>query len=243
MSKDSRNCFASKAFRWKSVSLTSGGVSFPPHAHFCKRKTFGRQRAQNPICNLLLGTLVQWSYTAGVIGLLRFVGIANIAVWFGAAIFFTLGIGPAVFSEEMRKLLGENAPYYAGSIAQILIKRYFVLQIVCATLALFHLFGEWLYLGRKPGRLAMGFLIVLFVLALAGGVWLRPKMNELFRVKYSAQSQPALKEEAARSFGVWHGLSQAANLFIIIGLGVYLVRLTRPPEIVRYSTSFTKLRS
>ena len=67
-----------------------------------------------------------------MIGFLRFVGLMNAAVWFGAAIFFTFGIGAAAFSPEMKELLGpKNSPYFSGAIAQILIARYFHLQLLC----------------------------------------------------------------------------------------------------------------
>ena len=41
-----------------------------------------------------------------MIGLLRFVGILNAAVWFGTAIFFSFGAGLVPFSPEMKTLLG-----------------------------------------------------------------------------------------------------------------------------------------
>ncbi|MDB6110935.1 MAG: hypothetical protein JWR69_2685 [Pedosphaera sp.] len=169
-------------------------------------------------------------------------GLVNAAVWFGAAIFFTLGVGPGVFSQDMHKLFGETAfQYYAGGVALVLIKRYFILQYICGTIALLHLFAEWLYLGRKTNRLTLGLLVVLFSLSLMGGLWLQPKMQTLRQTMYLDPS-PERKDLARRSFGAWHGVSQFANLIIIAGLIVYLVRVTRPPEAGRYG-NFTKFRS
>jgi hypothetical protein len=177
-----------------------------------------------------------------VIGFLRFVGLVNAAVWFGAAIFFTLGVGPGVFSQDMHKLFGEAAfPFYSGGVALVLIKRYFILQYICGTIALLHLFAEWLYLGRKTNRFMLGLVVVLFGLGLLGGLWMQPKMQALRQTMYSGPT-PEQKDLARRSFGAWHGVSQFANLIIIAGLVVYLVRVTRPPEAGRYG-NFTKFRS
>src|ERR1039457_449261 len=83
-----------------------------------------------------LGILRAFSYSARVIGFLRFVGILNAAVWFGGAVFFTFWSGRAPFSPEMKALLGpQNYPYFSGAIAQILIARYFNLQFTCSIIA------------------------------------------------------------------------------------------------------------
>ena len=37
---------------------------------------------------------------------LRFIGVMNAALWFGAALFFTFAIAPAFSSPEMKRLLG-----------------------------------------------------------------------------------------------------------------------------------------
>jgi Domain of unknown function (DUF4149) len=183
------------------------------------------------------------SYAHGVIGFLRFVGIANAAVWFGAAIFFTLGVGPGIFSEDIQKLFGDAAfPYYAGGVALVLIKRYFVLQYLCGMIALVHLLAEWLYLGRAPSRFTLGLVILLVILALAGGIWARPRMTALRQTMYSAPTQ-AQREEAKNTFRTWHGLFQTVNLFMIIGQGVYLMRVTRPQDTGRYGGLLTKFRS
>ncbi len=174
--------------------------------------------------------------------LLRIAGIINAAVWFGAAIFFTCGVGPAVFSQDMHDLFREPAfHYYAGGVALILIKRYFILQYVCGSVALLHLGAERFYLGRKAGRAVLGFLILVFGLSLAGGFWVQPKMEGLRQVKYGAQA-PEQREQAGRSFDNWHGTTMAVNLCILAGLVFYLVHVARPPEAGRYN-SLSKFRS
>ena len=126
-----------------------------------------------------------------MIGLLRFVGILNAAVWFGSAIFFTFGTGLVPFSQEMKSLLGQaNYPYFSGAIAQLLIARYFRFQVACAMIAVVHLLAEWLYLGKHPQKLQMGLLIGLASTVLIGGYWLQPKMKALARHQIWAQHPP-----------------------------------------------------
>lgn len=170
-----------------------------------------------------------------MIGLLRFVGILNAAVWFGSAIFFTFGTGLVPFSQEMKSLLGQaNYPYFSGAIAQLLIARYFRFQVACAMIAVVHLLAEWLYLGKHPQKLQMGLLIGLASTVLIGGYWLQPKMKALHAIKYGLNTRPEMREAANRSFRAWHGVSQVINLLMVGGLTVYLWRATNPSDPTRF---------
>ena len=91
-----------------------------------------------------------------MINILRLAGLLNAAVWFGGAMFFTWVAAPAVFSPEMKDLLGpKNYPYYSGAVAQIVVARYFVLQYVCGAIALLHLFFEWMFLGKAVQKFSV----------------------------------------------------------------------------------------
>ncbi len=173
-------------------------------------------------------------------------GIVNAAIWFGAGVFFAAAILPAVFSQDMHKIFGVAADspyyfYYPGGVALVLFKRFFVLQYVCSIIALLHLCAEKLYLGRAFPRFGTALVIGIFSLALIGGLWLQPRMENLRQTMYVGLN-PEQKERARHSFGLWHGVSQLANLAIIGGLLVNLVRVTRPGESDRYTT-FTIFRS
>ncbi len=173
-----------------------------------------------------------------MIGLLRFVGILNAAVWFGTAIFFTFGAGPATFSPEMKSLLGSNNfPYFSGAIAEILIARYFHLQIICGAVAVVHLLAEWLYLGKYPHKIQLGLLVALCSVVLIGGYWLQPKMKALHAVKYGLNTRPEVREAADRSFRAWHGISQVVNLLAVGGLAAYLWRAANPFDQTRFVSS------
>jgi hypothetical protein len=170
-----------------------------------------------------------------VIGFLRFVGILNAAVWFGAAIFFTFGTGPAPFSPEMRQLLGpNNYPYFSGAIAEILIARYFYFQIGCALVAVLHLLAEWLYLGKYPQKLQVTLWIGLAAATLLGAYGLQPRLKTLHALKYGLNTRPEVRAAADRSFKAWHGVSQAVNLLMMGGLAVYLWRAANPTDSTRF---------
>jgi hypothetical protein len=161
-----------------------------------------------------------------VIQLLRFIGLANAGVWFGAAVFVTFFGGPAFFSDEMVGVLQHK--YYVGLAAQVFLKRYFLLHYLCAAVALAHLLFEWFYLGRRLSRFGVGVWIFVTVLALAGGVGLQPKLRQLHQLKYTAAT-PAAQAAAANSFGAWHAVSQVGNLLVLLGLAAFFWRTAFPP--------------
>jgi hypothetical protein len=166
-----------------------------------------------------------------VIGLLRFVGIVNAAIWLGAAIFFTFGAGPAIFSGDMRTLLGaNNFPFFSGAIARIILNSYFHFQIACGVVALLHLAAGKLYLGRPVSKFTVGLLTSLLAITLLGGFWLQPKMHDLHVRGYSPKVSVGERATAMHSFRVWHGISQVINLFVIGGIIVYVWRVNNPPN-------------
>jgi Domain of unknown function (DUF4149) len=163
-----------------------------------------------------------------VSGILRYVGIINAAVWFGAGIFFAAVVLPAVFSRDLHQLFGETAyPYYSGGVALVLFRHFFVLQYVCGALAILHLLAEKLYLGRALPRFGSALVLAILGLGLVGGLWLQPRMEKYRQTMYFGQTQEQ-KDSGRHSFYLWHGVSQLANLFIIGGLLVNLVRVAQP---------------
>lgn len=170
-----------------------------------------------------------------MIGFLRFVGILNVGVWLGAAIFFTFGVGLAAFSPEMQNLLGaNNYPCYSGAIAQVFATRYFHFQKICAAVAVVHLLAEWLYLGKRPRKFQSGLLLGLCAAVLLGAGWLQPKLKALHAAQYSTQARPETRATASRSFKAWQGVSQGVNVLVIAGLGVYLWRAANPSDPTRF---------
>jgi hypothetical protein len=171
-----------------------------------------------------------------VIGFLRFVGILNAAVWCGSAIFLIAGL-PAVFSSELKKLL---TPAGVGFAAEAIVARFFVVQYWCGAIGLAHLAAEWLYAGRPARSLNLGLVTGLLALALAGGLWAQPKMQYLHKVHYFGQTAEQ-RDQAGKTFALWHGTSESVNLLVIAGLIFYLWRVSSPPDHPR-SGNFTKIR-
>jgi hypothetical protein len=166
-----------------------------------------------------------------VIGFLRIVGIVNAALWFGASLFFTFFVGPAFFSEAMVGLLNKA---YAGAAAQIVLERYFLLQMICGLVALSHLIGESLYLSRPILRWSLSLVAAIFVLGLVGGYGIQPKLKRLHLQMYAANTTPEVKTSSRKAFRIWHGLSWVVNLAALGGITVYLFRITQQGDNSRY---------
>lgn len=163
---------------------------------------------------------------------IRLIGVLNAAVWLGAGVFFTFGIGPAVFSPEMKRIFGD---YYPGVIAQMFIARYFKLQLICGIIAALHFAAELVLARRGFQKWTFLVLVVPLSLGLIGGFVLQPKMNKLHAIKYS--NAPAEEREAAaKQFGMLHGISQVVNLVGLLLLGAYAWRTATPPQTGRFVT-------
>lgn len=191
------------------------------------------------LASIRLGTIVR-----NVIGLLRLLGIVTASIWLGSSVFFTVAVGPAIFSPEMQQLFGgvENTfKFYAGGVAIIIFKRFFLLQQICAALALAILLAEGFYLGRRPAKWATIMVVLILGFELVGGLVMQPKMEGLRKVMYSA-APAEQKDQAKRTFGMLHGVSQGANLLVIVGVFCFLLKVSRPPEAGRFS-GITKFRT
>jgi uncharacterized protein DUF4149 len=164
------------------------------------------------------------------------VGILNAAVWCGSAIFLTLGL-PAVFSPELKKLL---TPAGVGFAAEAVVARFFLLQYWCGAIALAHLLAEWLYGGRPVRRWNVALVLGLLTVALAGGLWAQPKMRAWHATKYFGKTAE-LQNQASQNFAFFHAASETVNLVVIVGLIVYLWRVSLPPAGPRFG-SFGKIR-
>jgi hypothetical protein len=166
--------------------------------------------------------------------ILRFVGILNAAIWLGGSVYFTFVAGTMPFSAEMNGLLRGYYPYYSGAIAQIGIARFFTFQLVCGIVALAHLAAEWLYQERRGRKVLLWLLGAMVGLIMLGDFWLQPKMNRLHDIKYARNYPAAQREAADRSFRVWHSLTMTMNCFMLGGMVVYLLHMSRPPETARF---------
>jgi len=167
-----------------------------------------------------------------VIGLLRFVGLFNAAVWFGATIFFMVGVEPASTSQEMKELLGpKNSPYFTVAIAQLLQASYLHLFVACSIVSLLHLAAEWLYLGKYPQKIWLTLLTLLWLGGAVQGYAIQPKLKEMHRLQFT---RPQQQQAAARAYSAWHIISQSINFLLLCGLGLYLWRIGNPADPPRF---------
>lgn len=150
---------------------------------------------------------------------LYWIGLANAALWWGGSVFFTLGIAPAVFSPEMRRMFA--APSSVGYIAQIMQERYFFFGSACGFVAVFVAAAEWGLLQRRLSRWLCGLLGGLLVFYLASEFFLVPMMRNLHETRHFGRTQAA-RARAVRVFGMWHGASQAGNMAALAALTLWL---------------------
>lgn len=154
---------------------------------------------------------------------LRILGTVNAGIWFGSGLFLTAVVGPTFFSPAVTELVGRQN---AGLIAQAILAKYFVLQLVCVAAAMSLLAAR----VRTWRCKHLGLLTVAAAIVVTGGFWLQPKLIELNRTRYAATTTPEQKEVVAKEFGKWHGISQVGNLAVLAGALAHLVVLARGPK-------------
>ena len=172
---------------------------------------------------------------SAVIGFLRFVGVMNASVWFGASIFFTALVAPVFYTPEILQLVGGAR---AGLTGNLVLSRYYDLHLWCAGIALLHLVAECVYLGKPLSRFHLGLLAGLLCLALVGNYWFQPHLYKLQMTRYS-QSIPANQRDAAtRSYGSWKGVAQFTNFISLAGVMIYLWQVTGIGVSPRFGSKF-----
>jgi hypothetical protein len=152
-------------------------------------------------------------------GFLRHLTLLNTGLWLGAAAFMFLVALTIFTAPEMNDAL-QTRPE-KGLAGQIFFQRFYLLQYVCAGAASLLLFLEW-----KLGKLdfpkwRFGLLVLLSGLVLAGGLWLNPKLGQIFQQKYPGHffkeamkdpNQASRLEEkakhAADEHDKWHRISE-----------------------------------
>jgi hypothetical protein len=170
-----------------------------------------------------------------VIGVLRFIGLINAAIWLGGTVFFVLFAEPAIFSRAMFSLLeAKNFPYFSEAIAQIIASNYYYFHFICAVIAVLQQLAEWLYLGRPGRKVSFGILVGLLVLGLIGNHVVLPKLKAFHKERHQVNVPPAEREAAARSFNAWRIADRLLDLCMIGGLIVFVWRAANPSDTLRF---------
>lgn len=165
---------------------------------------------------------------------LRILGVANAAVWLGGVVFGTFFVLPVFFTPAVTSLVDR---YFAGKIAQLVLGRYFNLQIACIVIGAIHLVVDRWTSHRASIRARSWMLAALLGLTLYGS-WLLPRMERLHHIKYAPNTSQAQKADAARSFGRWHATSQIANLAGLCLVIAFFWQTVEPPMITRFNPAF-----
>ncbi len=197
-----------------------------------------------------------------MIVLLRFIGVMNAAVWFGATVLFAIGVTPATYSADMQHLLnaigvaGEQSFLsYSDIFHKVYWERFISLQIWCGGVALVHQVAEWLYLGRRLQRITFYLLLALLSLALFNGLVVQPNLKRLHEVEFayelSPQGRPKVLKtpssdserlKAGRSFRIWYLVGTRLNWLSLLGLGALAWRVANPVESAHFLPT-SKFRS
>jgi hypothetical protein len=174
-----------------------------------------------------------------VIVVMRFIGVMNAAVWFGAAVFYTVGVGPAFSSPEMKRLL--SGDLYSGAAAHIVSHGYWAFYYWCGGVAIFHQLAEWVYLSRPLKSLVTYLLGLVFVIGLTCGLLIQPRMEKLYAQKYARTGPGAPTSEqtaaAAKSYSGWRTTTQVLNLLALAGLAVFTWQTVHPGNGTRFAPS------
>lgn len=173
-----------------------------------------------------------------MIGVLRFLGMVNAAVWLGATIFFMLGARTALYSSEMVSLLQPKYhPYFSGVIDHLISIRFYHLSLACALFALLLQTARWLYLGRPSRKVSLGLLIGLFLVVLINGNAIEPQLSKLHATRFSAAAPMVDRDRAVRSFRLWRFASGTLNIVLIGGIIAHLWGVANPSDSPRFISS------
>jgi hypothetical protein len=146
----------------------------------------------------------------------------NASAWFGAAVLYTLAVAPAFTSAEMKRLL--NGDLYSGAAALIVTPNYWRIYYWCGAIGIAHQLAEWVYLSRPLKRLVTYLLAMLFVIGLACGLFIQPKLETLYKGKFSRPAAGSFTPEQiadVKSYDFWRRTTQVLNLFALAGLTIF----------------------
>lgn len=177
-----------------------------------------------------------------MIAFLRFIGVMNASVWFGAVVVFSALISPALASPELLKLFTilrtpVEPVAYAHLVGEIVVERFYLIHYICGSIGAFHLLLEWLYTGKGVRLFMVYIMLTLTALGLINGLVLNPKMKQLHRIHYGVTSTPAQQAQAGKMFQVLNTTTQIIHWVMVGGLLIYTWKTASPGEQPRFSST------
>ena len=167
-----------------------------------------------------------------MITFLRLAGLGAAAVWLGGTLFYVLGVDPMFGRTEVLRLLG---PLHAGEMGFLAAKRFYLFQVLCASVALIHALAEWLYSGRPLDRRLVLLLALLLAAGSLGRLYVVPKAQGFNARAYLGPQRQVLRQplspaqrQAEQSLGLWHGAAIALNVLSLAGVTLYFLQQSSP---------------
>jgi hypothetical protein len=171
------------------------------------------------------------------VAIVKLVRLLSLALWGGGTVFFSFVAAPRIFGYLRDELPATPPPgldgltheigrRLAGETVGAIFPAYFASQIIVGSLAV----GSGVMLGWLGDRLAR-FRSVLPALALAlvvsHALTVYPRSVRVLDAHYRAQDRGDEREAIAlrSQFGMWHGISQTLNLFVILFVFASLIVL------------------
>jgi hypothetical protein len=114
---------------------------------------------------------------------------------------------------------------HAEAASYVALKRYFVLQNWCASIALLHLLCETIYAGRPVRRWLVSLVAGLFVIGLLMGISAGPRLKRLHLERYGVRSTPQQRQQAASGLQAWRVIVLAGHLVVVIGCWMYVLEM------------------
>lgn len=118
--------------------------------------------------------------------ILSIISLLNGAVWLGTNFFMMFAVASFFRGESTMGLLGA---VWSETILVALYRHYFVVNAVCAILALALQTGEWIYLARHVTRRSTYLIIFCVILGLLGLVWVYPTFRSFREAANLEQAQ------------------------------------------------------
>jgi hypothetical protein len=169
-----------------------------------------------------------------VITFLRLAGLGTAAVWLGGTVLFVLAMDPLFGHAEVLRLLG---PLHAGETGVLAAQRFYLFQVICASVGLIHALAEWLYSGRPLDKRLLFLLFALLILGSVGRLYIVPKIRALNVQAYlgpNRQIQVRVltpeQRRAEHSLAFWQGMSVVMNVVSLAGITLYFLQEASPPN-------------
>jgi hypothetical protein len=183
----------------------------------------GRVFIQKAIKKVSCLTVAVVSMIRNVLPLLRIIGIANAALWFGATLLFLICIRSGFQSPEMVELIPEP---FAAAAMHVLLKHYIDLILLCALVALFQLCAIQWYQGRPIFRLRIGILIFLIIISALLKWNIYPMMQKHHLKAHQAGASNEDQRQGSKAYRTWKTGFYFLHLIILGGSLSHLLHVS-----------------